>query len=162
VAKARALASLVVELADVVHDADPSHPVIYRESEEAYTSWLTDALSQKPASHPWLIYGVNAFTSRLGDILDNLPRRGIDGPVIVSEFGPWDGERGTRSAGLRDLWAQIRAHDQQVIGASVYVWYADGPEEVDQRFGLVDMWGEPLDDALETIADMFGGVRAGR
>jgi beta-galactosidase/beta-glucuronidase len=156
-AKARSLAAFIVEAADMVHARDPNHPVIYREAEEAYTSWLTEALQNRPAARPWFIYGVNGFTSRLGNVLDNLPGRGIDGPVLVSEFAPWDGARGARASGLRDLWAQIRAHQQQVIGASVYVWYTDGPETVDQHFGLVDSNGSPVDDALATIAELFGG-----
>jgi beta-galactosidase/beta-glucuronidase len=156
-ARARLLSEFIVEVADAVHERDPNHPVIYREAEEAYTSWLTDALQARPAARPWLIYGVNGFTSRLGNVLDNLPRRGIDGPVLVSEFAPWDGERGARSTGLRQLWGQIRAREGQVIGASVYVWLTDGPESVDKQFGLVDSQGNPVDDALATISELFGG-----
>jgi hypothetical protein len=159
-ARARTVAGFVVELADAVHERDPNHPVIYREAEEAYTSWLSDALQAAPASRPWFIYGVNAFTSRLGEILDNLPRLGIDGPVLVSEFAPWDGERGSREQGLRELWSQVRARKQQVIGASVYVWYTDGPETLDQRFGLVDTEGQPVDNALTTIAELFADARS--
>jgi predicted porin len=77
--------------------------------------------------------------------------------VLVSEFAPWDGARGARADGLRDLWGQIHAGRQQVIGASVYVWYTDGPEAVDQQFGLVDSQGNPVDDALKTIAELFVG-----
>jgi hypothetical protein len=157
VAKARSLAGFIIEAADMVHARDPYHPVIYREAEEAYTSWLVEALQNRPASRPWLIYGVNGFTSRLGNVLDNLPSLGIDGPVLVSEFAPWDGARGARADGLRDLWGQIHAGRQQVIGASVYVWYTDGPEAVDQQFGLVDSQGNPVDDALKTIAELFVG-----
>jgi hypothetical protein len=154
-ARARALGTFIVEVADAVHERDPNHPVIYREAEEAYTSWLNDALRDRPAARPWLIYGVNGFTSRLGNVLDNLPGRGIDGPVLVSEFAPWDGVRGARGDGLRDLWAQIQGRGHQVIGASVYVWYTDGPEAVDQQFGLVDSQGNAVDDALSTIAELF-------
>jgi hypothetical protein len=159
-ARARALSAFIVETADAVHQRDPNHPVIYREAEEAYTSWIADAMRDRPAARPWLIYGVNGFTSRLGNVLDNLPGRGIDGPVLVSEFAPWDAERGARSTGLRDLWGQIQARGGQVIGASVYVWFADGPETVDQQFGLVDSQGNPVDDALATIAELFGGARS--
>jgi hypothetical protein len=162
VARARALSAFVVEVADAVHARDPNNTVIYREAEEAYTSWLTDAMRDRPAARPWLIYGVNGFTSRLGNVLENLPGRGIDGPVLVSEFAPWDGVRGARGNGLRDLWSQIQAHGHQVIGASVYVWYTDGPEAVDQQFGLVDSHGNPVDDALATIAELFGGPGIGR
>ena len=123
---------------------------------------MADALHNQPGARPWLIYGVNGFTSRLGNVLDGLPGRGIHGPVLVSEFAPWDGTRGARSDGLRDLWSQIRARPRQVIGASVYVWYTDGPETVDQQFGLVDSQGNPVDDALATITELFGGSGAGR
>jgi beta-galactosidase/beta-glucuronidase len=162
VARARSLAQFIVELTDSVHELDPHHPVIYRESEESYTSWLTEAWAESPSARPWLIYGVNAYTARLGEIIDSLPGRGIDGPVLVSEFAPWEGERGARSSGLRDLWGQIQARERRVIGAAVYVWYADGPETVDQRYGLVDAAGRSVDNAVETIAQLYGGVGFGR
>jgi beta-galactosidase/beta-glucuronidase len=158
VTKARTLAGFIVETADAVHALDPDHPVIYRESEDAYTGWLSDALREHPAPRPWLIYGVNAYTQRLGEIIDNLPGRGIDGPVLVSEFAPWDAEPGARAAGLRDLWAQIKEREHRLIGAAVYVWYTDGPEAVDQRLGLMDALGRPIDDAVDTIAELFGGA----
>ena len=138
VARARSLARFILELTDAVQ-TDPHHPVIYRESEESYTSWLTEAWAEIPAERPWLIYGVNAYTARLGEIINSVPGRGIDGPVLVSEFAPWEGERGARSSGLRELWKQIQAREPRVIGAAVYVWYADGPETIDQRYGLVGM-----------------------
>jgi hypothetical protein len=162
VARARSLARFVVELTDAVHELDPFHPVLYRESEDAYTSWLTEAWAETPTARPWLIYGVNAYTARLGEIIDSLPSRGIDGAVLVSEFAPWEGERGARSLGLRELWAQIQSRERGVIGAAVYVWYAEGPEVIDQRFGLVDAGARPVDDAVETIAQLFGGEGVGR
>ena len=78
--------------------------------------------------------------------------------MLVSEFAPWDGERGARAAGLRDLWRQIKEREHRLLGAAVYVWYADGPEAVDQRFGLMDALGRPIDDAVDTIAELFGGA----
>jgi hypothetical protein len=153
--RARAFASLLLEVIDQVHVLDPYHPILYRDAEIAYASWVGDALGAMPAARPWLVYGINAFTPRLGQILDDWPGQGIDAPVLVSEYGMLGAERGTRAQPLRDLWSTIRTRPRYVLGGAAYVWYADGPEGVDQQFGLVDPYGLPVDDALDAIRDLY-------
>jgi hypothetical protein len=153
--RARAFTSLLVELIDQVHAMDPYHPILYRDAEIAYAGWFGDALGAVPAERPWLVYGINAFTPRLGQILDDWPGQGIDAPVLVSEYGMLGAERGTRAQPLRDLWSTIRTRSRYVLGGAAYVWYADGPEEVDQLFGLVDPYGQPVDDALDAIRELY-------
>lgn len=152
---AEAWSSLLLETADLVHAADPLHPVLYREAEDSYTSWLERALAANPGSRPWLVYGVNAYTPRLTEILDTWPQRGIQTSLLVSEYAPMNVPHGQRADHYRQQWATIRAYRGYVLGGAVYVWSTDGPEEVDREFGLVDASGQPVDDALDTISELY-------
>jgi hypothetical protein len=163
---AAAWSSLLVETADLIYARDPHHPVLYREAEDAYAPWLARALAARPADRPWLVYGINAYTPRLAEIIDSWPRRGIPTSLLISEYAPLDAPHGERSEAFRSQWAAIRARPEYVLGGAVYVWSTDGPEDVDRQFGLVDASGRPVDDALETIsalyhADAIAGGRAG-
>jgi hypothetical protein len=73
----------------------------------------------------------------------------------VSEFALLGAERGHRADAFADLWSTIRAHSDYVIGGAVYVWYAEGPEEVDREFGLVDGHGRAVDDALDALGRLY-------
>src|SRR5262249_27259195 len=64
-ARAAAFAEFYVELIDRVHEADPSHPIIYRDAEEVYLSRLKEALNRHPKPRPWLVYGTNVYSTRL-------------------------------------------------------------------------------------------------
>lgn len=152
---ADAWSDLVVSLADEIHARDPQHPVLYREAEDSYTPWLARALARRPADRPWLVYGINAYTPRLAEILDGWAARGIPSPVLVSELAPLDAPRGQRADGFREMWGVVRARSSLVLGGAVYVWSTDGPEEVDRAFGLVDEHGDPVDDALDTIRQLY-------
>jgi hypothetical protein len=154
---ADAWSTLLVDVADQIHAADPDHPILYREAEDAYAPWLARALSARPAPRPWLVYGVNAYTPRLAEILDGWPDRQIPTSLLVSEFAPLNAPRGERAAQFREIWRTIRARSARVLGGAVYVWSTDGPEEVDRAFGLVDPSGEAVDDTLETIAALYRG-----
>ena len=153
--RATALAELLVDVADRVHRLDPWHPVLYRASEDAYARWIAEALAARPSARPWLVYGINAYTPRLGQILAEWPARGIDAAVLVSEFALLGAERGHRADAFADLWSTIRAHSDYVIGGAVYVWYAEGPEDVDREFGLVDGHGRAVDDALDALGRLY-------
>jgi hypothetical protein len=152
---ATAWSSLLVDLADQIHARDPHHPVLYREAEDAYAPWLARALAARPCDRPWLVYGINAYTPRLGEMLDTWPARAIPSPLLVSEFAPPNAPRGERVDQLRAIWGVIRSRSPWVLGGAVYVWSTDGPEAVDRSFGLVDASGEPVDDALDAIAALY-------
>jgi hypothetical protein len=132
-----------------------THPVLYREADDAYASWLTRAIDANPADRPWLIYGVNAYTPRLAEILGHWPGHHIPTSVLVSEFAPQNASRGQRAELYREIWEIIRSFPAFVVGGAVYVWSTDGPEAVDQHFGLVDQRGAPVDDALDAIAELY-------
>jgi hypothetical protein len=152
---ADAWSTLLVETADRVHALDPDHPVLYREAEDSYAPWLARALAASPADRSWLVYGVNAYTPRLGEILDTWPERGIPTSLLVSEFAPLAAPSGERAERFREIWSTIRSHRSLALGGAVYVWSTDGPEEVDRTFGLVDASGTPVDDALDTISELY-------
>jgi hypothetical protein len=160
---ADAWSTLLVETADRVHALDPGHPVLYREAEDSYAPWLAGALAASPADRPWLVYGVNAYTPRLSEILDTWPERGIPTSLLVSEFAPQAAPPGERAERFREIWSTIRAYQNLALGGAVYVWSTDGPEEVDRTFGLVDAGGTPVDDALDTISALYhADARAAR
>ena len=152
---ADAWSTLLVETADLIHARDPYHPVLYREAEDSYSPWLAGALAANPADRPWLVYGVNAYTPRLAEILDGWPERGIPTSLLVSEYAPANVPHGERADPFREIWAAIRARPTFVLGGAVYVWSTDGPEEVDRAFGLVGANGDPVDDALDTISTLY-------
>ena len=140
---ADAWSSLLVEVADLIHARDPDHPVLYREAEDSYAPWLARALAANPADRPWLVYGVNAYTPRLAEILDGWPERGIPTSLLVSEYAPLNAPHGERADQFREIWGVIQARSSFVLGGAVYVWSTDGPEEVDRAFGLVDAERHP-------------------
>lgn len=152
---ANAWSSLLVETADLIHARDPYHPVLYREAEDSYAPWLARALAERPADRPWLVYGINAYTPRLAEIIEGWPQRGIPTSLLISEYAPLNAPHGERADGFRTQWAAVRAHPEYVLGGAVYVWSTDGPEEVDRQFGLVDAQGQPVDNALDTISSLY-------
>jgi hypothetical protein len=157
--RARDFAAFYVELIDKVRAADPNHPIVHRDAEDAYLTWLRDAL-QSSERRPWFIYGVNAYTPRLGEILTSWPRQGWDVPLLVSEFAPGGMSPAERPEGLRSMWRMIRGASGWVLGGAVYAWTTDGPEEVDRVFGVMGEDGQPVDGAFAAMSSFFrGGAR---
>ena len=152
---ADAWASLLVEVADQVHARDPDHPVLYREAEDAYSPWLARALAGQPADRPWLVYGVNAYTPRLAEILDGWPGARHDPTsLLVSEYAPLDAPRGERADRYREIWHASGSRPLTCSAARSTSGRRTARRHVDRAFGLVDASGEPVDDALDTIADL--------
>jgi hypothetical protein len=155
--RARDFAAFYVELIDKVRAADPNHPILHRDAEDAYQTWLRDAF-QATGRRPWFIYGINAYTPRLAEILTAWPGEGWDVPLLVSEFAPGGMSPADRPEGFRSMWRMIRGANGWVIGGAVYAWTTDGPEEVDRVFGLVDAQGQPVDGAFAAVGSLFRGV----
>ena len=154
-ARADNFASLYVYLIDKIHQLDPDHPVTYRMAEDAYLPRLKSALAVSGDPRPWFILGVNVYTPRLGEVIDGWPRHGVDAPLLVSEFGPGGAGPSDRPQGYRELWGLIRSRPERVIGGAAYVWFTEGPEEVDRIFGFVDPAGRPVDGALGALASAY-------
>jgi hypothetical protein len=155
--RARDFAAFYVTLIDRVRAADPNHPIVHRDAEDAYLTWLRDEM-RKSGRRPWFIYGVNTYTPRLGEILTAWPNQDWDVPLLVSEFAPGGMSPADRPQGFREMWSMIRAANGWVLGGAVYAWTTDGPEEVDRVFGLVDADGEPVDGAFQAVGSFFRGV----
>ena len=154
-ARADAFALFYVGLIDLIHQADPNHPVTYRAAEDAYLGRLRDALNASGLHRSWFAFGVNVYTPHLADIIQGWEQYNLDSALIISEFAPGGAGPSDRPQGYRDLWSLIRSRPELVLGGAPYVWFTEGPEEVDRIFGLVDPDGVPVDGSLVAIAAFF-------
>lgn len=153
-----------LELADMIHEIDPNHPVIYRESEDFMVPAIVRFLQRRPPERPWLLYGMNVYSMELERMLDEWPYYGFDRPLIVTEFGSYgDGPDG-RAGGYLDMWRLIRAHPDYALGGAPYVWTTEGPEPTDEIWGLMDVNSRPIDDTFDQLRDDWltenGGPRS--
>lgn len=154
--RARAFGEFYAALVERIHQLDPNHPVIYRDSEDLRFQPVRDALRARGLEQPWMVYGTNTFSFHLGEILDNWPAADFRVPLLVSEFGLVDYPRAERPEGLARMWGIVRQHDAYVLGGSVYTWTTEGIERVegpftDYVFGLVDGDARPVDGALDAL-----------
>lgn len=143
------------ELVDLVHEADPDHPIIYREAEDVFVPLLKKVFTKDGATRPWLVYGTNIFTFRLKDVLADWQNQALDVPLIVSEFAPTGLPPRDRPAGYLTMWGMMLEHSSMVIGGFMYVWTTEGPEPLDRVYGLVDGSGTPTDGSLEAMKAQF-------
>lgn len=155
--RAEAFSSFFVDLVDEIHALDPDHPITYRAAEDAYLPPMQRAFARRGAPRPWFVYGINIYTPRLADVIAQWPRHGLDAALLISEFGPGGAGPADRPRGYWELWNMIRARPERVIGGAPYVWFTEGPEEVDRIFGLVDSAGQPVDGTLAAIGRLYRG-----
>ncbi len=158
--RAVAFSNWLVETADAIHTADPDHPVTYRDAEDAFVSWVADAVHQHPApTRTWFVWGTNCYQDYLGSLADNWPEQGTGMALWVSEFAPGGLAIPDRPAGFEQMWADVRRHPDWVLGGAVYAWTRNGPEEIDRNLGLTDD-GQPVDGrSLDAIAGFFGAAQ---
>lgn len=142
-----------LRLADLFHELDPNHPVIYREAEDFFVPAISAVLQSHSTERPWLLYGMNIYSMELERTLDEWPEQGLQRPLFVTEFGAepdWDGGR---EINYLSMWRMIRAHPEYVLGGAPYVWTIHGPEPTDLKWGLMDADGQPLDNTFEQLAE---------
>jgi hypothetical protein len=155
-ARADAFAAFLPRLVDRIHEADPDHPVIYRDAEDVYLSRLKAAFRATAVDRPWLVYGANVYSHvRLQQIVSAWPSQWLDGPLILAEFAPGGVGPAERPLGFERDWAIIRSRRDVVLGGLAYTWATNGPEELDRVFGLVDAHGVPSDGALAALSASF-------
>ncbi len=154
---AKAFADFYVEMADLVHDLDPDHPVAYRAAEDVGIESLILAFQRDGRPRPWMMLGMNIFTFRIEDAIKEWPAWNWDVPVFFSEFGPLGLPPEDRPDAFRRMWQAIENGRGPVIGGLVYVWTTAGPERVDAAFGLVDGNGEKTDGLYDAVAEAYGG-----
>lgn len=148
-------ARFYVELIDLIHELDPNHPVVYRDAEDLYLDRFVAQVQARPAARPWLVYGANVYTRRIAEVIERWPSRGLDAPLLVSEFSPGGAGESDRPQMLGWYWATIRAHPERVLGGVVYTWATRGPEDLDRVFGLTDENGAPVDGSLTALRELF-------
>ncbi len=155
-AKAEAFASFLPVLVDRIHALDPSHPVVYRDAEDAYLPRLKSAFQQTGVSRPWLVYGANVYTlNRLLDVIARWPNQWVGGPLLISEFAPGGVGPSQRGLGYQQYWDVIRSRPNVVIGGLAYTWATNGPEDLDRVFGLVDPQGLPVDGGAAALGAAY-------
>ncbi|MGE3271174.1 MAG: glycoside hydrolase family 2 TIM barrel-domain containing protein, partial [Chloroflexota bacterium] len=160
--RADAFAAFYVELMDVIHEVDPTHPVVYRDAEDLYFARLREQLLKGQVRRPWFIYGTNVYTSRIAEVIERWPTQGLDAPLLVSEFSPGGVGEQDRPRMLGWYWSTIRAHPERVLGGVVYTWATRGPEDLDRVFGLTDDNGAPVDGSLGALRQLFHEDVVGR
>jgi hypothetical protein len=152
-ARAQAFASFLPRLVDRIHELDPDHPVLYRDAEDVYLSWLKQGFEASPAARPWLVYGANVYSeTRLDEIIARWPSQWIGGPLVISEFAPAGRGPDARALGYQQDWQHLRVRPGIVLGGLAYTWATNGPEDLDRVFGLVGADGKPCDTALSGLA----------
>ena len=142
-----------LRLADLFHNLDPNHPVIYREAEDVFVPTTSFMLGGPVPTRPWLLYGMNAYTPGLEEILDNWPNRDIQRPLFITEFGAPAEWLGDRANGYLAMWWMIRAYPDYVMGGAPYAWTTEGPEPTDSEWGLMDGGSYPVDETFERLAE---------
>ncbi|MBI2953198.1 MAG: hypothetical protein HYY30_02715 [Chloroflexi bacterium] len=139
-------------LADLFHELDPDHPVIYREAEGYLLPAMVNVSLNDLDERPWLLYGVNIYSLELNNFLETWPDYEFDRPLLVSEFGAESYWTGDRAQGYLDMWRSIRAHSDYVLGGAAYAWTTEGPEPTDQKWGLMDGESHPVDATFPLLA----------
>lgn len=139
-----------IQLADLFHELDPNHPVIYREAEDAFVSRISRVLERSGVPRPWFLYGMNVYNLDLELLLDRWPQYGL-GPLFISEFGAEPSWAGGRAVNYVNMWRMIRAHPGYAMGGAPYVWGTEGPEPTDKKWGLMDAESRPVDETFEQL-----------
>ena len=155
-AKADAFAAFLPEVVDRIHELDPNHPVVYRDAEDVYLQWITDAFARAGGDRPWLVYGANVYSAgRLQDIISKWPSVWPGHALLISEYAPGGVGPMERPLGFQQQWQVIRSNPGVVLGGLAYTWATNGPEDLDRVFGLVDPNGVPTDGALAALSAAY-------
>jgi hypothetical protein len=144
-----------LSVADMIHAADPNHPVIYRDAEDSSVPEIAQALEDSGDPRPWLLYGANIYSTEMNDILNRWPSYNMGRPLFVTEFGAEGRTPAERALGYASMWSTIRAHPDYVMGGAPYAWTTAGPEPTDKKWGLVDGSSRPVDNTLNTLQTLW-------
>lgn len=144
-----------LELIDGVRQLDPSHPIVYREAEDVFIEPFKSAMAKDRVKRSWFIYGMNIFTFRIEQVMENWPKKEFDVPILISEFGPTGMNAKDRPGAYRRMWGAIKKRLDMALGGFVYTWSIKGPEPLDRVFGLLNERGEPVDGTVDALAEQF-------
>ncbi len=140
------------KIADMFHEMDPNHPVVYRDAEDYFMPEISGTIMAPLEERPWLLYGMNIYSLELERILDEWPQWGLERPLFITEFGADPSWEGRRSINYVSMWRMIRLHPEYVFGGAPYAWTTEGPEPVDKIWGLMDADIQPVDDAFNQLS----------
>lgn len=145
-----AFATFYREMADLIHEVDPSHPVICREAEVGYVDLLQQAF-RDGLSRPWFVLGTNLYGTGRTFRQGLIQRADFSWrlPGVVTEFSPV-GYRPQDRPYLVTKMVRL-AEDTSLLGWVLYVWTVEGPEPLDRTFGLVDGYARPVDGTLRAL-----------
>ncbi|HLG71121.1 MAG TPA: glycoside hydrolase family 2 TIM barrel-domain containing protein [Chloroflexota bacterium] len=144
-----------LRIVDLFHQADPNHPVIYREAEDRYVPDFASMLSSDGTPRPWLQYGMNVYDKDPAPLLARWPSNGLDRPLFISEFGMEGATPDKRAAGYALMWHSIRCYPQYVLGGAPYAWTTTGPEPTDVVWGLMDGNSQPVDGTFGLLSQAW-------
>jgi len=150
-----AFLSFYLKLIDQFHTLDSNHPVIYRDAEDRSVPLFAQALRDSGAMRPWFLYGMNVYDKDPGPLLARWPSYGLDRPVFVSEFGAEATSTADRAQGYVNMWRSIRAYPDFVMGGAPYVWTTAGPEPTDNKWGLMNASGQPVDATFASLQQLW-------
>src|SRR5712692_770915 len=144
-----------LNIIDLVHQIDPNHPVIYRESEDEFVPLLAQLLHDSGDPRPWFLYGMNIYDKDPGPLLRNWPNYGLNRPLFVTEFGAEGTSPSERAQGYVNMWRSIRSYPQFVMGGAPYAWTAAGPEPTDAKWGLMNASSVPVDETFRRLMQQW-------
>ncbi|TAK24630.1 MAG: hypothetical protein EPO26_05275 [Chloroflexota bacterium] len=153
-ARARAFGEFYTDLVDTVRAFDPDHPVMAREAEDVYIRWIQEPWRARGGPPAGFIVGMNFYTFRMREAIEEWPKRAFDAPIVVSEFAPAGFGRVDRPTGYRRMWSMIRSRPEMILGVAPYVWSVDGPEPSDRIFGLTEN-GKAIDGSLGAMKELY-------
>jgi hypothetical protein len=123
-ARAQAMAAFLPVVVDRIHELDPNHPVVYRDADDAYLSWISGGFAQAGGERPWLVYGANAYTApQLQHVISAWPTQWPGHALLISEFAPTGHSPSERAIGFDQLWKVIRSRPNVVLAG----WRTRGP-----------------------------------
>jgi beta-galactosidase/beta-glucuronidase len=144
-----------IKIADLFHQVDPDHPVIYRESEDRYVPQFIEMLEDSGDMRPWLLYGMNVYDQDIRPLLSRWPDYELDRPTLISEFGSQGETPDDRAENYLDMWRGIREYRSYVLGGAPYVWTTEGPEPTDKIWGLMDGNSKPVDGTFALLSQAW-------
>ncbi len=173
--KIQTAADFLIELATLAASLDPNHVSVIKEPRDFYVPALDTAIkklratSPKPDPSMYLVFGVNVYghpddvTAAIQAAKRNAEQRmGIG--FLVTEYAPFELPRRDRAEYYGEIWDAIRANSPN--GGMVYVFGPDQPNAafpdpynalhlLVNEFSLVDNQGQPVDNALCTLATKY-------
>jgi hypothetical protein len=145
-----AYAAFCREMADAIREADPSHPVIFREAETRSVELMRRAFDDG-ITRPWLLLGTNLYGPMTTFRRELAQRQELTWrlPGVITEFAPVGYRTADRPGVVTEMVRMTEGAG--LLGWVLYAWTTDGPEPLDATLGLVTGSGQPVDGTLRAL-----------